>query len=62
MSLGVATVARAQSTQQAVVAPFERSTGLTVPGSGDTRIQDRNTAVSPSTNNGTARSDAVGSE
>ena len=57
MTLGGATVACAQS-QQAVVAPLDRSTGPTIPGAGDTRMQDQNTAVSPSTNNGTSRSQA----
>lgn len=52
-----ATGACAQNTQQAV-APLDQSTGPTVPGSGDTRTHDQNTAVSPSTNNGTARSEA----
>ncbi|HZY51854.1 MAG TPA: hypothetical protein VFE73_01380 [Reyranella sp.] len=55
MTFGLAAAACAQ-TQQAVVAPLDRSTGPTVPGSGDTRMQDQNTAVSPSTNNGTAQS------
>jgi hypothetical protein len=57
MTLGVGTMACAQ-TRQAVVAPIDRSTGPTVPGAGDTRMQDQNTAVSPSTNNGTVRSQA----
>jgi hypothetical protein len=55
MSLGLTTAACAQS-QQAVLAPLDQSTGPTVPGSGDTRMQDQNTAVSPSTNNGTSQS------
>lgn len=58
MTFGLAAAACAQSTQQAVVAPVDRSTGPTVPGSGDTRTQDQNTTASPSTNNGTARSEA----
>jgi hypothetical protein len=59
MSLSVATTACAQTTQQAVVAPVDRSTGPTVStGTSDTRLLDQNTAVSPSTNNGTARSSA----
>lgn len=53
-----ATMACAQNSRQAVVAPLDGSTGPTVPGSGDTRMQDQNTAASPSTNNGTARSEA----
>ena len=57
-TLGIATAACAQTDQQAVVAPFDQSTGPTVPGSGDTRVQDQNTVVSPSTNNATARSTA----
>ena len=57
MTLSVGTVACAQ-TRQAVMAPIDQSTGPTVPGAGDTRMQDQNTAVSPSTNNGTARSQA----
>ena len=60
MTLSVATTAYAQS-QQAVLAPLDSSTGPTIttgPGSGDTRVQDQNTAVSPSTNNGTSRSEA----
>jgi hypothetical protein len=58
MTLGAATAACAESTQQALAAPIDRSTGPTVPSSGDTRMQDQNTAVSPSTNNGTGRSQA----
>ena len=53
----VGTMACAQ-TRQAVVAPIDQSTGPTVPGAADTRMQDQNTVVSPSTNNGTARSQA----
>jgi hypothetical protein len=45
-TLGVATVACAQN-RQAVVAPLDRSTGPTVPGAGDPRMQDQNMAVSP---------------
>jgi len=62
MTLSVATAACAQNQkEQAVMAPFDRTGGPTVatgPSSGDTRSQDQNTAVSPSTNNGTARSTA----
>lgn len=59
MTLGIATTACAQSTQQAVVAPVDRSTGPTMStGTTDTRQLDQSTAVSPSTNNGTARSHA----
>jgi hypothetical protein len=54
---GLSAAACAQS-QQAVVAPVDSSTGPTVPGASDTRVQDQNTAVSPATNNGTARSRA----
>lgn len=57
MTLGVTTMACAQN-QQAVVAPLDQSTGPTIPSAGDTRMQDQNTAVSPSTNNGTSRSQA----
>ena len=57
MTFGLAAPAWAQ-TRQAVVAPLDRSTGPTVPGSGDTRMQDQSTAVSPSTDNGTDRSTA----
>jgi hypothetical protein len=58
MAFGVGMAACAQTSQQAVVAPVDSATRATVPGSGDTRMQDQNTAVSPSTNNGTARSRA----
>jgi hypothetical protein len=57
-TLTFGTAACAQNNGQAVVAPFDRSTGPVVPGSGDTRMQDQNTAVSPSTNNGTSQSRA----
>ncbi len=55
LSLGVG-AACAQGTQQAVAPSLDRSTGPIVPDSGDTRAQDARTQVSPSTNNGTARS------
>lgn len=58
VTLGVSAAACAQSNQQAVVAPIDQTTGPTVPGSGDTRAQDQSTAVSPSTDYGTARSQA----
>jgi hypothetical protein len=59
MTLSIATTACAQN-QQAVLAP-DRATGPTMttgPSSGDTRVQDQNTAVSPSTNNGMSKSTA----
>ena len=55
LTLG-ATAACAQNSQQAVVGPVDRSTGPTVPSATDTRVQDANTAISPSTNAGTSRS------
>jgi hypothetical protein len=58
MTFGLAAAACAQNAQQAVVAPVDRTTGPTVPGSGDTRMKDQGTAVPPATNNGTARSEA----
>ena len=58
MTFGLVAAACAQNAQQAVVAPIDRTTGPTVPGSGDTRMQDQSTTVSPAINNGTARSEA----
>jgi hypothetical protein len=58
LSLGVAATACAQYREQAVVAPYDRSTGPTVPDSADTRAQDQMTQVSPSTNNGLTGSEA----
>jgi len=55
LSLGLGATACAQNAQQAA-APFDRSTGPTVPGSADTRAQDAQTQVPSSVNNGTARS------
>jgi hypothetical protein len=56
--LTLGTAACAQNREQAVVAPFDRNAGPVMPGSGDTRMRDQNTAVSPATNNGTSRSQA----
>ncbi len=57
LTLG-ASAACAQNSPQAVVAPLDRSTGPTVP---DTRVQDQNRTISPSTNDGKANSNGVGS-
>lgn len=56
LSVGIAVTACAQYREQAVVAPFDRSTSPTVPDSADTRAQDQKTRASPSTNNGLSRS------
>jgi hypothetical protein len=57
LTLSIGTAACAQSTEQAVLS--DHSTGPTVSaGTSDTRQLDHSTAVSPSTNNGTAKSTA----
>ena len=56
LSLGFGAAACAQNSQQAMASSIDRSTGPTVPDSGDTRAQDARNPVSPSTNNGTAQS------
>jgi opacity protein-like surface antigen len=55
-TLTVGTAACAQTSGQAVLT--DQGTPPTLPGSGDTRMQDQGTAVSPSTNNGTSQSEA----
>jgi hypothetical protein len=55
-TLAVGTAACAQTSGQAVLT--DQRTPSTLPGSGDTRMQDQGTAVSPSTNNGTSQSEA----
>lgn len=58
LSLGFGATVCAQNTQQAMAPSIDRSTGPTVPDSGDTRAQDAQAQVSSSINNGTAPSDA----